>query len=386
MILIIAPIGKMGGRELETGFIAQSLAVMDKVEVLSISTYEPTSQLLSFKGFTYTAFSKLLLEKYPVFSFISKLYSVVGFLKNPHKLLSKPRIKRLWQIEKKKEIILKEKINGLSVLIICGQVYSNYIEKAILIAKKENIPVVFRTTGTIFKDSILNKSGYLELVDHYIHHSQNNANSLLSCYKHSYTIIDQCAYNEEALLQLPIQKRPLQRFFVLSRLSEEKQIENVILAFKSLNNSKIELHVYGEGPERKSLEILALGHSTIKFHGPIPFEHISTIYKENDCLLISSSEEAGPQTGVEAMAAGIWIISTKVGAMPERYGANPMWYDGSVSGLKEKMEIYLTSTFQNSQDYRLAMRRKYKDEYSLDQVSNRYLDCVSKVIKNHSIP
>ena len=37
-----------------------------------------------------------------------------------------------------------------------------------------------------------------------------------------------------------------------------------------------------------------------------------------DIFVVSSLSETGPQTGVEAMAAGLPLVTTPVGAMPER--------------------------------------------------------------------
>ena len=54
----------------------------------------------------------------------------------------------------------------------------------------------------------------------------------------------------------------------------------------------------------------------VEFLGYVPDK--AEFYGSIDVFVVSSREEGGPITGVEAMAAGLPIITTPVGAMPER--------------------------------------------------------------------
>jgi len=62
----------------------------------------------------------------------------------------------------------------------------------------------------------------------------------------------------------------------------------------------------------KNLRSLAKNNPNIVFKGQLGNSKTHQAFRDNDCLIISSSEEAGPLTGIESMAAGKIMISTRV--------------------------------------------------------------------------
>lgn len=78
----------------------------------------------------------------------------------------------------------------------------------------------------------------------------------------------------------------------------------------------------------KSLEKLTPHLSeNVKFFGKIDFEKIHSIYKKADAFVFSSTCENMPNILVEAMSAGLPIISSNYGPMPEILKENGLYID-----------------------------------------------------------
>lgn len=374
-ILLISPVAKQGGRELETGFIASTLAKKHNVKVISTSNYYKSSQVLEFSGFEFTSLNKELLQHSFLLRLVAKTLSVKNAISEISHALSNVSLKKKFGVEQKKIKLLEDKINGCDIVFICAQLSSNYLEEIVDFAKRLGKPIYFRTTGTIRERQLQNRD-WLHNVTKFIHHSQKNASVLHAKIKVPFTVIDQCAYNEKELLKIPIKEKAISSFFVLSRLSSEKNIAQVISSFNLTNIPKTELNIYGSGPLESELKILAKESPNIHFKGQVNRQEVLSIFKSNDCLIISSKEEAGPLTGIEAMAAGSMILSTKVGAMEERIPTLDIWYDGTEKGLIKKLkESYNTSAHDNFKK-REVLRERYLKDYSLERIAQKYVLCI----------
>ena len=376
-VLIIAPISKRGGRELETGFIASILSNTYDVSVVSTSNYYANSQINEFSGFSFTSLNLLVFKN----SFIVRIVLFVAALLKSNlnfnsNTLNSPTIKKIVGIENRKRQVLYEQIDKASVVFICAQVYSNYIPEVLNYTKKKNLPVIFRTTGTIYDDSRLNKLDWVQQVDVFLHHSNANAKRLYKVYTTPYYIIDQCAVNENNLLNIPVREAVVSSFLILSRLAPEKQIETVIRTFNKL---KHKLFIYGDGLEEEKLKKLVISDNII-FGGYVENKELHKVFSVVDCLIISSKEEAGPLSAIESMAAGVVIISTKVGAMLERLPAYDFWYDGSENNLEEVIIKIRTLKKDQIKKKSLELREHYIKNFSLQIIANKYLEAVESVI------
>ncbi|MBN2194791.1 MAG: glycosyltransferase family 4 protein [Polyangiaceae bacterium] len=107
------------------------------------------------------------------------------------------------------------------------------------------------------------------------------------------------------------------RFAFVGRLVGWKAVNLLLAAFSRVRNGAgLELHLFGDGPERRSLEGLAERLSLrerVKFHGFLPQEEVARRLDAVDCLVLPSLYECGGAVVLEAMAKGLPVIATKWG-------------------------------------------------------------------------
>ncbi|MBA7620644.1 D-inositol-3-phosphate glycosyltransferase [subsurface metagenome] len=109
----------------------------------------------------------------------------------------------------------------------------------------------------------------------------------------------------------------------IARLESVKGIEYLIRAISKLKEASpqsinIKLVIVGDGSERENLESLSakLGLTErVKFLGQIPNEKIPEYLAEADCFCLPSLREGFGIVILEAQAAGIPVIGTKVGGI-----------------------------------------------------------------------
>ena len=87
---------------------------------------------------------------------------------------------------------------------------------------------------------------------------------------------------------------------------------------KSLNKRFSTIAGY---PNQKSL-VNFLNENNHKFLGYISREMKSKLFLDNDCIIFTSPNEGSPLILLEAMASGVFILSSNVGFIPELLGKN----------------------------------------------------------------
>ncbi|KKU87217.1 MAG: Glycosyltransferase [Candidatus Gottesmanbacteria bacterium GW2011_GWA2_47_9] len=104
-----------------------------------------------------------------------------------------------------------------------------------------------------------------------------------------------------------------------SRLAEKNAVGDIIKALKFLPNDVI-LKIIGTGPlefELKELARITGQGSRVKFLGHIPHYDISKYLHEADIFVRPSLSEGMGNSFIEAMAAGLPVIATPVGGIPD---------------------------------------------------------------------
>lgn len=376
-ILIFGPIGDVGGRELETGFIASTLSEKYSVDVISSRNPSKLSQILFFKGFHLASLNGIIFKKNLPIKFCLKILS---FFKKTYKYnasnVSNPFIKSFFNLELKKKKILENNVKNVDIIFICAQVTSPYVEYVINFAKNYNKKVIFRTTGYIEKGFDIY---YLKYINLFIHHSKINASQLRNFY--NYKIIDQCSFNESNLLNIPIVKEEVHNFMTVSRIDKTKNIDVVINAFIQSKDTNDRLYIVGSGPYLEELKSKT-NDKRIIFTGFIPNNELQKIFTICQCFIVSYYKlEAGPITGIEAMASGKIIISSKTGAMPERLLAKDMfWHNNQEDNLFELIQKVKQLDYQEIAKISKSNRERYMEAYSEKNIQKEYLKVVDSLI------
>ena len=118
-----------------------------------------------------------------------------------------------------------------------------------------------------------------------------------------------------AMLQIPDDAF---RIGWIGRLSQEKGADVMLNAMAVLRDSPISLSFIGDGPDRETLstraEALGVKHQ-VHMHGMLPdAAHYMSAF---DAFVLSSRTEGTPMVVLEAMAAGLPIVATRVGGIPQ---------------------------------------------------------------------
>lgn len=380
-ILIIGPIGDFGGRELESGFIASALSSKYIVDICTTGSLSSKSQVFNFnKKQKVFSLADLVCQKYVVL----KSVALLSYVKNSCKgvwssYVNNNIAKKYFNYKKKTLLILQELVAQYDVIFICAQLSSSLMNDIITFAKLNNKKILFRTTGTISEGNF----NYIESVNSFIHHSEVNANNLKIFKNHNYTIIDQCAFNEKDLLDVSLSQSGVHNFLILGRLSPEKGVAELISFFLQVCLKNDTLYLAGNGPLEDYLRDKYKEAHNIKFLGFIESEHLSDLFNRIDCLIICSPEESGPLVGVESMAAGKLIISTRVGAMAERLAntLNQFWFDyNDLQSFKKTFERVQLLNHDEVKSISNSLRDYYLKEYSLDKIKKKYLTIVNEVL------
>lgn len=126
----------------------------------------------------------------------------------------------------------------------------------------------------------------------------------------------------EARALLGVESGGPPRFGWVGRMVPVKGADVLIRALALLPRDAWRASIVGNGPERPAMEALAarLGIAgAIRFHGEI--EDAARILPAFDAVVLSSRSEGTPIAVLEAMQAGVPVVATRVGGVPDLLGA-----------------------------------------------------------------
>lgn len=127
----------------------------------------------------------------------------------------------------------------------------------------------------------------------------------------------------DTALFAPAEREPQRLHLVVTRNLEALYDNATALRALALVRQSVPdatLTVTGEGPERPALESLAreLGIvESVRFAGRLPREKVADLLRSARVLLNPSTADNSPNSLIEAMAAGVPIVSTNVGGIPQ---------------------------------------------------------------------
>lgn len=106
---------------------------------------------------------------------------------------------------------------------------------------------------------------------------------------------------------------PGDHFVYLGRIATEKGVSTLISAWKRVT---ARLVIVGDGPEASQLRGVAPG--TVEFRGLVPHAEVADILRRARALLVPSLwYEAQPRVILEAYAAGVPVIASRIGGLSD---------------------------------------------------------------------
>lgn len=134
------------------------------------------------------------------------------------------------------------------------------------------------------------------------------------------------------------------RLLFVGRFSKQKNI-GALLQACALTSRKVHLDVVGDGDERAEVlaAIDALNLKNVSLHGRLGRKEVMRLYKSCDALVMPSLYEAQPLVLLEAMAAGIPIIGTRVIGVEDHLKGAGILAEPTAHGLAHAFEQYYAS-------------------------------------------
>jgi glycosyltransferase involved in cell wall biosynthesis len=111
----------------------------------------------------------------------------------------------------------------------------------------------------------------------------------------------------------PQRQGPGEFFLYAGRLAPEKDVQTLLEAWRSIPDRLI---LAGDGPERARLE--AMAPAGVEFMGTVTPDKVNELLHGARALMVPTRcNEGGPRSVIEAYAAGVPVIATALGALPE---------------------------------------------------------------------
>ena len=176
------------------------------------------------------------------------------------------------------------------------------------------------------------------------------------------------------------------KILLVSRLVRRKGFQYFLQALRGLDLRGYEVHIVGDGPFRPELEALAreVG-APVRFWGWVDNQspEIVELFETSSIFVLPSESENFPVSLLEAMTAGLAIITTNVRGCPEVVGntallvppRDPMAIREALSQLVADPELVAQLGD--------AARRRVKEKFDWSVVTRQYLQaCEAAIAKN----
>ena len=124
--------------------------------------------------------------------------------------------------------------------------------------------------------------------------------------------VERIALKPNFVLPAPRREGPGEYFLFLGRLSSEKGLATLLAAWQQV---PARLVVAGDGPERALLRDAA---PTIEYRGNLSATDVPAVLARARALLVPSlSYEGAPRVVLEAYSAGVPVVASRIGGLPE---------------------------------------------------------------------
>lgn len=179
------------------------------------------------------------------------------------------------------------------------------------------------------------------------------------------------------------------RCLAVARLIERKGVADLLRAWSQLPRGQYALEIVGEGPQRAALGALAteLGiGADVAFVGPLDREALATRCRQSDLFVLAPYEEAFGNVFAEALAAGLPVIGSNIGAIPElvRQGENGILVPpGDVAAIARAVRELGDDPVRRAE---IATRNRARAESMLswESAADRYLSLYAELLASRA--
>ena len=295
------------------------------------------------------------------------------------------------------DVVKYEKLDLLHVHYAIPHASAAYMAQQILKSQGINIPFITTLHGTditlVGKDPSfhpvitfsINNSNKITAVSESL---KKDTMDLFEIKKEIDVIPNFICFNE---YQLPNNDKYKKRFapnneFIITHVSnfrKVKRIEDVVKTFELMSNQlSCKLILAGDGPERYKIEHLCrtkFNSDQVVFLGNLK----STIEVLNisDLFLLPSEKESFGLAALEAMAAGVPVISTNSGGLPEVIEHGKSGYLSKIGDTDDmaKNAIQILSSKETHQQFKEEAQKRAKT-FDIEVILPKYEDLYKKAI------
>jgi len=155
-------------------------------------------------------------------------------------------------------------------------------------------------------------------------------------------------------------------------------------AKKIVKNDKIEIVIVGGGSLTASLKAIVAGTDRIHLFDWQPDDKIHELYIASDIFAIPSRFEALPLAIIEAMNAGLHIVYTPVGGVPEilkKYPRRTPIQEISHEVLEDVLSKVISNFDEENVSESLSYARKFDLKHIVQDTYKVYMECVNPAEK-----
>ncbi|MBI4947149.1 MAG: glycosyltransferase family 4 protein [Bacteroidetes bacterium] len=168
----------------------------------------------------------------------------------------------------------------------------------------------------------------------------------------------------------------VRNFIFVGRYDKIKGIEDLTQSIKQLSSDNFKFHFVGPIPDIEKIKL-----ENVIYHGSISdIEKMKSIYRDSDVLVCPSYSEGMPNVILEAMASGLSVIATDVGAVNLMVSKENGWLLSS-PGSKEIADAIMKA-INISENELISMKKKsvtiVKEKYLWDKI---ILDTINAIAK-----
>jgi glycosyltransferase involved in cell wall biosynthesis len=199
---------------------------------------------------------------------------------------------------------------------------------------------------------------------------------------------EECAVEEIDLNLLNALDKKKLKLISIGRLSKEKGLSVLLKAVHCINekwNDHVQLYIIGEGPEKGNLMRLAQESGiSDKVIFPGYVDNACKLLKHFDIFVMSSLTEGMPITLLEAMRAGMPIVATAVGGIPEALEGGKCGIlvpPGSEMDLARRIKE-LHENNQLKQELSEKSKLRFQEEFTVEKMEEKYRSVYLAAIKN----